>query len=473
MAEYFFNLPGSVRISNSKPIDGDRYLVDDDTARDLLVTNDRVHEGLQIYHAADKKIYYCDLLVLGDAGNTSWTEIGSGGGAFAIWLYGEGDNSIEAQSIEGVGQITVTNGSTSIVGVASEFTDATPDGLAFWNTLWVKDSNGDWYRINTSSITNDLLCTGEDFFGISDIEAGYATTNVTFPGVTGTYPYFIVKNLLPGVHGQAFGNNAYAKDRSTAFGAGVVATGLEALAIGFETLSAGDQAVAMNKWAHATGNYAFAGGEGFDPTTGKFIIASGQGAFNFSTNTTNQTAGHGALAPSSAILGGKDHNIPADSAGSVILGGTTTPIKARAADPDQVYAPNLNIAYVPSAGVNTDVVLVRESATGKIRAISRKDLLGAPISADKDLTPNVTSGDAELTGLLLTSDPAGLLQVFINGLRENIGDGVKTKACYFSVDGGTTAKALNAIAQNDQLIWNGTIAGYDLLGTFSVSLEYM
>jgi hypothetical protein len=74
----FFNLPFSVRISNEQPIDGDRYIVADDTARDALVTLQRVHEGLQIYHEADQALYYCSTLVVGNPGATVWTEIATG-----------------------------------------------------------------------------------------------------------------------------------------------------------------------------------------------------------------------------------------------------------------------------------------------------------------------------------------------------------------------------------------------------------
>jgi len=60
----------------------------------------------------------------------------------------------------------------------------------------------------------------------------------------------------------------------------------------------------------------------------------------------------------------------------------------------------------------------------------------------------------------------------VNGIEETSGDGVKTKSAYFSVDGGTTARAISAIVSGDTLFWNGVIAGYELSGSDSGRLFY-
>lgn len=98
-----------------------------------------------------------------------------------------------------------------------------------------------------------------------------------------------------------------------------------------------------------------------------------------------------------------------------------------------------------------------------------------PTTSNKDQAPLATLGDEEPTGITLALTPAldGMPQAFVNGVRYNIGDGVKTKACYFSADGGTTARSIAALVAGDQLIWNGSIAGFDLGVTDSVSLDYL
>ncbi len=93
---------------------------------------------------------------------------------------------------------------------------------------------------------------------------------------------------------------------------------------------------------------------------------------------------------------------------------------------------------------------------------------------DEEKTSSVTDGNYAQTGIVLTSKPhpSGTIVVDVNGLRASIGDAVKTKECYFSRDTGTTALALNTLAIGDQLIWNGTIAGYDLDATDKIDILY-
>jgi hypothetical protein len=66
---------------------------------------------------------------------------------------------------------------------------------------------------------------------------------------------------------------------------------------------------------------------------------------------------------------------------------------------------------------------------------------------------------------VLASEPtgAGLVHVFVNGVRVSVGDGVKTEECYFAVSGSpATAINFSDLGIGDELHWNGTIAGYDL-----------
>lgn len=63
-------------------------------------------------------------------------------------------------------------------------------------------------------------------------------------------------------------------------------------------------------------SYGIVFGSGF--SLSKPLLISGFASFNFSRNTTAQTAGHGALADESGILGGRDINIPSNATGSTV-----------------------------------------------------------------------------------------------------------------------------------------------------------
>lgn len=46
--------------------------------------------------------------------------------------------------------------------------------------------------------------------------------------------------------------------------------------------------------------------------------------------------------------------------------------------------------------------------------------------------------------------------VMINGIKAELGSGIKTADCYFSGDTGSTARAIGDIASGDSLYWNGS-----------------
>ena len=97
----------------------------------------------------------------------------------------------------------------------------------------------------------------------------------------------------------------------------------------------------------------------------------------------------------------------------------------------------------------------------------------SPTSDDKDLVANNTSGDEDLaTSSTITNTPVGYVAVFVNGWKYSVGNGVKTKACYFSGDSGSTARAFGAIVAGDELYWNGVIVGTQLISTDTIDLDY-
>jgi len=93
--------------------------------------------------------------------------------------------------------------------------------------------------------------------------------------------------------------------------------------------------------------------------------------------------------------------------------------------------------------------------------------------ADKAANPTgATSGDDEDTGLAIANTPIGYVEVRVNGLCYEVGDGVKTKDCYYTGDAGTNARAFGAIVTTDELYWNGVIAGFDLATSDEIDQLY-
>ena len=100
---------------------------------------------------------------------------------------------------------------------------------------------------------------------------------------------------------------------------------------------------------------------------------------------------------------------------------------------------------------------------------------GWPTSADKDLTPAICIGNFRQTALFISGTPFNnsYVRVDINSLSVVLGDGVKTKDCYFSDDAGVNAKSIANIVAGDQLIWNSIIAGFNLDANDRINLYYV
>ncbi len=137
--------------------------------------------------------------------------------------------------------------------------------------------------------------------------------------------------------------------------------------------------VAQGRGVKVSGTYSWGGGwysvsGQSGKTNTKAPLIDGDGSFGFFETTAAQTVGHGVLANSSAVLGGLNPNIPADSPYSVILGGNG--IKARAADGSQVYVPNFNINTTPLNDNALVQVLVRDATTGQIKYRTASSIAG-------------------------------------------------------------------------------------------------
>jgi len=98
-----------------------------------------------------------------------------------------------------------------------------------------------------------------------------------------------------------------------------------------------------------------------------------------------------------------------------------------------------------------------------------------PTKDDKAIVCLATAADhdpATASGITHTPASGSMVTVLVNGAQQVLGDGVKTKDCYFSADGGVTAKAIASIVATDVLYWNGSIAGFQLATTDTLSYNY-
>lgn len=117
----------------------------------------------------------------------------------------------------------------------------------------------------------------------------------------------------------------------------------------------------------------------------------------------------------------------------------------------------------------------KQIRAGSIPNSALATTIGKPTTANKDMTASVTTTDFDLAcadTIDLTPVNDGNVAVRVNGLGVALGDGVKTKDCYFSGDGGTTARAIAAIVAGDLLYWVGSVANYQLDANDRIDFDY-
>lgn len=99
---------------------------------------------------------------------------------------------------------------------------------------------------------------------------------------------------------------------------------------------------------------------------------------------------------------------------------------------------------------------------------------GSAASTNKQMTAEVTTTDFDeacATGIASTPASHAYVEVMVNGAQQEIGDGVKTKDCYFSAS-GAVARTIATITAADKLYWVGSVAGFQLSITDRITFNY-
>jgi hypothetical protein len=102
-----------------------------------------------------------------------------------------------------------------------------------------------------------------------------------------------------------------------------------------------------------------------------------------------------------------------------------------------------------------------------------------PEYSQRYVSPNVTNSlNFQPTGITISYTPNDYsnVQVILNGQVQYIGDGINSTAsgveCYFSSDGGITAKNISNVIVGDELYWNGFNSGFSLETTDKFMILY-
>ncbi len=123
-----------------------------------------------------------------------------------------------------------------------------------------------------------------------------------------------------------------------------------------------------------------------------------------------------------------------------------------------------------AVGVVVDGITIQINNSGELTVVSSG---GLSQPTYEEFTAVSTSGnDSIVTGVTLGGTPNiySRIEVFVNGQKQRLGDGVTTKDCYFGTSG--SALSLTSLSSGDQLYWNGTIAEFELSASDKVEIVY-
>jgi hypothetical protein len=119
-----------------------------------------------------------------------------------------------------------------------------------------------------------------------------------------------------------------------------------------------------------------------------------------------------------------------------------------------------------SISVNVDGTTVQINNDGELTVVA-----GASAPVYQLSIGTTSTGDDYPTGITLSFTPNDYsrIEVYVNGQRQRLGDGVTSSVdCYFDASG----KPLVDLVSSDELYWNGIFSGYDLSPTDSVEIVY-
>ncbi len=367
------------------------------------------------------------------------------------------------RTIAEVNSLTPTSGDSVVVSDAGTPTEGTSDALAAGD---ITEFNGtDWKKIVTNSGgfppdgTRALVDTDATLFS--------PLTDATDDGKVAEWDG---ASLTPSLTTQTDGDAAMvAGEASVNENTGYVFDGV--VPTGSWIAFTGTQAVIDGAGLSYTGNILNVGdaGRGVQVNADDLEIDGSEIASTGLEEDGTNSWQLRLAAQGNGIAGGAGSTLSVDVDSET--GGDIQPVNLTANGVGLDVAAIAGDGLAADGSANLDIDLDGDSMSVSASGVKSS----VPDPDNKQMTASVTASDeviATVTTLTTTPGGDGYVGVRVNGIHVEVGNGVKAKACYFTDDSGTTAKAVGAIASGDELFWVGSAAGFELDATDRIDFVF-
>ena len=294
-----FNLPFGIKISNNNVLDASRYVVNDVSSRDFIITDGRAYEGMQTYVSNDKKLY-----ILSSLSPVTWNLVGTDPSAIAnIYAYIDGSlyalnasiNSASFATNSSIGTWNSTYINPSLGAKVSKSGDTMTGALTISTGGLIITSGdvsimgGDTYVSQHLHVGGNLQIDGSLIYtNISSISVSTGFIQLS-TGITGAPPLTLQSGIIVNRGNQPPYIFVYDEDQQT------FRIGISQLETSTHYSDASTQAVATRQDAPVSNGVSF-----WNNTLNRFDTSSGFTIYDFATNSSVNLA-FGGYATNSSI----------------------------------------------------------------------------------------------------------------------------------------------------------------------------
>ena len=146
------------------------------------------------------------------------------------------------------------------------------------------------------------------------------------------------------------------------------------------------------------------------------------------------------------------------------------PIKSISTSTGSIATNAIDVSYDPTT---TDSIISTNVQDALDEVNDKIETLDFSYNNQNMIALSGISGIYLATNTNVIDIPYSRVRVTVNSIEVEVGNGTKLSECFFSNDGGSTAKLWSNVEQGDNLYWNGDFSPYQLESNDVIDLIFL